>query len=194
MYNKCGIEDFPNNVSMRRMYGYFRKEFSDLLGPLRAFLSKAAREGRSFNSVYSEIKKVLNGNGVLQQHVLEHVFDNLYFKNEDGTYYQKGKNRSGEPVFRIDNGKLEMVRRWGGVMSQDFILIDNDIMSIYEYKLIQRKPKKEKTNINGKEIMKSEGIWYWIKEKEIKCGVWGNYQIFKLTQISKKDLAKYDLI
>ena len=47
------------------------KEFSDLLGPLQKFLF--SRVGQPWNDVWSEICKVMKGNGVQAQHIKGHV-------------------------------------------------------------------------------------------------------------------------
>lgn len=82
------------NISMRHPYGYERKAFTDLLGPLSGFLRSCV--GRRWDDVYSEIAARMKGNSTVQRHILEHVFQyvSLY-------------------VVRLDNGELLEQGKYG---------------------------------------------------------------------------------
>lgn len=73
----------PSKESM--VYGlsfYNEKELSDRLKPFYRFLMKAEREGKPFDTVFSEVSKA-NGSRLLKAHLREHFKESAY-KAEDG--------------------------------------------------------------------------------------------------------------
>ena len=67
-----GFDDcIPANKEGMKKYHRDRKEFSDLIGPLRGFLNKQV--GRPWDDVYSEICQNLPSNGINARHILMHV-------------------------------------------------------------------------------------------------------------------------
>lgn len=71
------LEDLPVKLGMRRPYGYYGKELSDHLGPLRRYLRKQV--GRPWNKVYSEICAELRRGHPLHDHLRRHVFEIVTF-------------------------------------------------------------------------------------------------------------------
>lgn len=59
---------------------YDRKQFTDFLTPLYGWLRNQA--GRSWPDAYSEAKQLLRGGGVAQDHVLDHLLDNVWLLTE----------------------------------------------------------------------------------------------------------------
>ena len=66
-------EDSPPRESIRRKWGWDRKEFSDYLAPVKGFLRKSV--GRPWDDVWSEIDSHLSVASTTQRHVLGHVED-----------------------------------------------------------------------------------------------------------------------
>ena len=86
-------EDFsPKQVSMRRPHiiNYGGKEFSDLINPLCRYLQ--SQNGRPWNDVWSDICKVLKGNGLQANHIKDHV-----------RWYVEGIPHSGMTSFHPDD-------------------------------------------------------------------------------------------
>jgi hypothetical protein len=95
-------EDFsPKKESMRRPHiiNYGGKEFSDLIGPLHRYLQ--AQNGRPWNDVWSDICKVLKGNGLQANHIKDHV-----------RQYVGGIPHSGKTFFHPDDW-YQARGRWG---------------------------------------------------------------------------------
>lgn len=65
------MEDLPGHESMRRPYGYDRKEFGDYLTPLRRCLR--SNVGRPWNDVYSELCASLRGSHMNSDHLRLHI-------------------------------------------------------------------------------------------------------------------------
>ena len=75
-YYRGILEDYrPKRESIRTPYrkGHCNKEFSDLIGPLERYLR--AQNGRHWDDVWSDICKVLRGNGLQAAHIKGHVKD-----------------------------------------------------------------------------------------------------------------------
>lgn len=195
------LENCPTKISMKKIYTYYEKSFSDLLAPLRGFLFKAARENRNFDSVYSEIKKVLKGNGTLQRHVFQHLYDYLYFKLPNGLYIQKGDRPSFKkgPVFYIENNKIKIIISRLSFATQELILIEDGKMRIFLHKEEKVKKEIDPKAVDGKEVIKINNVWYWVLERTAKVKFGYKYKLeeekdnLKLSRISKKDLQKYNL-
>lgn len=96
----------PTCQGMRRPYSERMrcKDFGEHLAPLRRFLLSHA--GRPWNDVYSEISEKLRGNGVIQRHVIQHLFD---FVAVD---------------VRMVDGRPHKISRWDGVRELSFSKYD----------------------------------------------------------------------
>jgi hypothetical protein len=89
------MEDFDSGasrapVSAHRQHGWDAKEFSDLLGPLRAYLRKQV--GRPWNLVYSEMNESLDKRSISGQHIWDHVYwevERYTQLGSDGKVYAK---------------------------------------------------------------------------------------------------------
>lgn len=90
--NRGDPEELHSNLSMRRPYGYERKKFTDLLGPLQGFIR--SRVGRKWDDVYSEVCERIGGNSTVQLHILQHLFQFVSVKVvrlADGTLEERGR-------------------------------------------------------------------------------------------------------
>jgi hypothetical protein len=69
------FEDMPLRESMNKKYkaSWDEKHFNENLNPLQRFLLKNV--GRHWDDVYSEICERINRNSVVQNHIIQHVFD-----------------------------------------------------------------------------------------------------------------------
>ena len=73
-----------------------RKDFSDLLGPLRRYLRKQV--GRPWDKVWSEITQTLDSRSLTGQH----IFDHIRWEVEQEAWIG-------------DDGRLYHKRRWGAI-------------------------------------------------------------------------------
>ena len=181
-------EGIVPNSSMRKPYnspaGHYKvKEFSDLLGPIKKFMRKAAREGRRFDDVYSEIKRTLRGNGTLQTHVFNHFLEQVHFSNRDGVYYNWfSRGRASWPHNLEESSYLG---------DYEYIVVQSGVLRIHEVKKNYAKKENAPKEIDGRPILKENGVWYWLKEAG-HDPFFGAARI-TLTMISKKDIKKYNL-
>ena len=107
-----------NGILPKGYYGWRRERRVDNkgehLGPLKRFLDTAAREGRHWDDVYSEIRKVnLNGSSV-GEHIFQHLwgyvrkYDELLF-DESGNASEKYpflQNHGSDYIYYLNKGDL----------------------------------------------------------------------------------------
>lgn len=186
-YRMWDFDEFPNKVSIKLPYvvNEFRghrkiKEFSDLIGPLKRFVLKAAKSGKSFNDIHKEVKKILRGNGISQRHVLGHFFDYFQLRNNDGCFVTYGK--SYRPSAYPFTGR-------------DFVVVveDDNSCSIHYAEPDYVSPPKPITTkeIGYRFAVKHDGIWYWQYDNKPRNFLGA---FLRHTMISKKDMIKYKLI
>ncbi len=84
--------------SMTRRYGYDGKEFNENLNPLRRQLQKAI--GRRWDAFYSELCRVFDKRSVINQHILQHLYDycerNVYLRDKE--LWVRGKYGHDKPL------------------------------------------------------------------------------------------------
>lgn len=151
-------DDVGGREGMRRPYDsrIFRKDFSDLLGPLYRFLH--AQVGRPWDDVFSEIAIHTKGGSMIQQHLLQHVFryvERRVWIGTDGRLYDK----RGEDLI-------------SGFVRKEFYVDPGGILCIVKrgkrvsYRWKDQKAPEEKKFPNGRLFRKLAGIWYEILMKE----------------------------
>lgn len=89
----------PKSEGMKRRYGYNGKDFNENLKPLQGQVRKAV--GRPWNKFYSELCQVFDKRSVINQHILQHLYD---FISIDVYEDEEGVLRLRDPVYK--NGKL----------------------------------------------------------------------------------------
>lgn len=80
--------DLPLQEGMKKRYGWNTKNLNENLNPLYGFLRKAV--GRRWDDVYSEICAVFDKRSVVNNHILEHLYDKVIRDvtvGEDGCFY-----------------------------------------------------------------------------------------------------------
>lgn len=108
------VDDFgPSKIGIKaRRHGSGHKYFNDNLAPVIGYLRKSV--GRHWDAVYAEMKAAgLSGSGVLQQHVIGHVFDYVTVKtwqDERGNIFG-ASGYGGQPRF-IQGPDREEYRNW----------------------------------------------------------------------------------
>ena len=68
-----------------------RPEFSENLSPMRRFLAKQV--GRSWDTVYAEIRAWVDADNAVQYHILQHLYDDLAVNvwEQDGELWHHGR-------------------------------------------------------------------------------------------------------
>jgi hypothetical protein len=135
-----------SKVSMKKPYGYDRREQTDVLGPLKKFLK--SKIGQPWNDVWSEVCKVNDNRSVIGSHVRDHIRWMVEFnivKCEDGLYSYYGRYSR----FPLKNSFY---------VDQKGILCYTGSTKYKRYK-----PKKKIINLNGLYFYKHEGIWYKVE-------------------------------
>lgn len=118
------LENLPTRESMKFRYNhsaYGTKSFNENLSPLYGLVRKNI--GRPWDKFFSELCKVFNMNSVINNHILEHLFDVIETKcfMQDGQpYYQTGyyRGRGAEPV-KTESGPQYYVHPLTGVMCKN---------------------------------------------------------------------------
>lgn len=95
--NEC--ENLPVRESMKIRYGWNRKTFSENLNPLYGAIRKAV--GRSWNKFYSELCQIFDKRSVINQHILQHLYDYIEVKTyigDDGEIWYRRNYRGDEQI------------------------------------------------------------------------------------------------
>jgi len=88
----------PSHESMKRRYNSYideRKQFNENLNPLKGILRKAI--GRPWDKFYSELCETFDMNSVINQHILQHLYDYI----------------CADGVTITDDGEIWLGDRWG---------------------------------------------------------------------------------
>lgn len=190
------LEDEDNPIldaGYRYPYGWDKKDFSDLIGPLHRYLNSCV--GRPWNDVHSEICENLKGRNTVQQHLLDHVKQEvdleLKVDENDRLYHPTStwRIRNGDAVYGLY------------VDPRDGILKKAPERPRWRY----REPDAPNGYImeDGIHIRCDNGIWYAIVEAARSELVTiasvladGNYTYYKThperkLQLNTKELKKY---
>ena len=142
----------------RRQYGYYEKEFTDVLGPLRGFLR--SHLGRPWNKVFSELRQGLDVRKVTGMHIFDHVKGMVAtdcYVDEDGTVRHILKDREVEGFFvHPKTGLLRYVARPSRRQK------DKDALKAMEVKEVRLDRNTSYRLLDGQ--------WYWVKHQFIRLG------------------------
>ena len=178
--------DIPSKASnsASRQYGYNKRTFTDVLGPLKRYVFKQI--GRKWNDVYSEMCKYLDKRKVTHAHVFDHIYSwialNVY-KGRNGFYYEQPYSWMVRDLY-VDP-QTGIIRKQIQPKTEpkkpvDWLIVVGDL----------------------EEFKKIDGVWYhtkyenyqWAEEKY--CPVRMKYLRRRMTnkrQLGKKDLKKMGL-
>lgn len=88
------------SIKYRYNYHYNTKEFGEHLSPLYGQIRKAV--GRKWNDFYSELKTVFDARSVINNHILQHLYDRItldVYVDDDGELMVRSSYRFGaEPL------------------------------------------------------------------------------------------------
>lgn len=182
-YKDVELDDRPEKESMTKRHMYYRKSLTDHIQPLVRYL--VSQVGRKWDDVWSDICKVMKGNGLQAQHVKDHVKDYVGGVSHSGkTYYWR--DAESHLVYVDENGVLRKGRD-------------------YRSRGRNRKPKiydhvRESDLV---EYHKINGCWYrlTLAEYEVPAyrrydGTWQmemRYPVVKKEAISKRRANKLNL-
>lgn len=159
------LGDLPLREGMRKRYkvGGNWKTFGENLNPLLGFIRKSV--GKPWNDSYGELCSVFNMNSVINQHIVQHLFDFV----ERHVYLE-----DGELYYRTNWGsRRRRVLGWDGCMyyvdPADGILKENTSRTSYRtYQRLKKAEEDMKEAINRRVISSTleyrrrdeEGPWF----------------------------------
>ena len=173
---RINFDDMPTKEGMRRPYSSRdeeRKEFSDLIGPLRRFLTSC--RGRRWDDVWSEICAQLSSNTVdshLKDHVLRDV--DLHTVMVDGVVFVRSRYRGFiEPdglYVHPETGLVCGDIQWTRHYRRDYVYhdgiaytpLENGVQHPVGYGLNVRYAYDRKLIGPEREAFRVNGIWYWV--------------------------------
>ena len=190
--NAGDYDDLPSHQGMRRPYGWDRKEFSDLLGPLQRFLRNCV--GRPWDDVWSEICQAVGSGNTVDQHLRGHVEQEvetntvvvdgrvmsygrfgggslgepwrLYVDPRDGLIYAAEDRRSAWKAVKYETVEGLQYRQ-----GDDGLLYPPDWGRVTDYYYPPRRYHRTTGRyplkvIDDQYAMLIDGIWYWIEMAE----------------------------
>jgi hypothetical protein len=172
-HNRADFDDLPSKEGMRRPYSSHdeeRKEFSDLIGPLRRFLHSC--KGRRWDDVWSEICAQLSNNTVdshLKDHVLRDV-DLHTLMIDDKVFVNTRYGGIREPIGLYVHPETGLVcgdafRWWSRHDRTEYVYHDGIAYTQLENGILHsvgnRYDFDRKLIGREKEGFKANGIWYW---------------------------------
>lgn len=165
------VEDEPfhgvgsgHREGMKFRYGWDKKDFSEHLTPLYGILHKNV--GRKWDKIYSEICSVFDMRSVVNDHILQHLYDrvpkpeNTYIHENGQVYIRGGRySREAEPVsgsrypYFIDprDGILKVNRNQ---------LTYKQYNRLHERRRAAEEAKTKRVIDADTELLKLNGIWY----------------------------------
>jgi hypothetical protein len=179
-------EDYtePRKVSgsQGRTYGWERKEFTDLLGPLKGWVKKQV--GRPWNLVYSEVCAVLDKRKLTHKHVLDHLFN---WVARTVVLCQDKIWREPEMVgFEWRSPPEFYVHPKNGLLLANKKRKDRD----------KKKPVEVVKLKDGAEYRKLNGLWYYVRVRALSKEEWAwspdgrlvREKVEEKRQVGKKEL------
>ena len=161
----------PAQEGMKHRYGYDRKPFNENLNPLYGIIRKAV--GRPWDKFYSELCETFNMRSVINNHILEHLYDYVnakgVFVGDDGKLWVRDRWSRTEP---LANSRFEFY-----VDPRDGIIKKNKHYKTYRQrnkeaaKAAQAKRDADKVLLDdGSVLQLIEGVWYHFELKDIPEG------------------------
>lgn len=175
-------EGAPKRESMsgRRNYGWDCKQLNEFLNPLQRFLE--SRAGQPWSKVYAEIRENLNPNNVVQNHIMQHLWDYVDREvkiSDQGVPVRPNRyirSRGMKDNFTV-NGRGGWAEATGyGSWSRFYIHPESDLLLKLPERTYRRPRKEAKTHHReGRRLFrKYDGIWYELEVRPLPAGwVWG---------------------
>jgi hypothetical protein len=149
------LADLPRAEGMRRPH-VDRKASSDLLGPLRKFVTRQV--GRPWNKVYSEIRERIASNSTVQLHVLGHLGEFIVTDTvlgPDGRVRRTGRDFPSHRVYLDECPGQVYVHPATGI-------IRRTPEARVPWKRRADAPEPEfKAVGRERELWRRDGVWYW---------------------------------
>lgn len=179
---KSGDPDLlPSHQGMKRPYGWETKNFSDLLGPLKAYLRNSV--GRRWDDVWSEISQVVGSGNTVDQHLRDHVMMEVETDTftVDGHVYTLGRrfSRGLAPPDGLYVDPVDGVLRWWDrprrthpqqkqVNGLWYTWDDDGILHPPKENRIYRKGAIYPIKLlpDDQQAVRIDGIWYWVEWAE----------------------------
>lgn len=165
---------FREGIKHRHQYNWNTKSFNEHLTPLYGIIRKAV--GRKWDDFYSELKENFDTRSVINNHILEHLYDRIavgsdLWYDEDGVLMYRGYRGSpAEPI--TDRGPEYYVDPKDGI-----IKINVGNVGWRQYNARRRaedKAEKLKTHRvidSDTELHKIDDVWFEVKYRNVEASV-----------------------
>lgn len=189
-------------IRSSKIYWNGRRRFNEHLNPLKGVLRK--NTGRKWDKVYSEICEVFDKRSVINQHILEHLFD--YVNNKDiiiregkvhvqerSRYWRYAANEAPEDgIIPLKKSSVQWY-----VDPRDGILKFNKNQESIRARRRQREAERQKEQLDVKRVFKdgteiertSNGQW-WIMKYEF----YNQIQDYVKRRVFNRESQLYDMI
>lgn len=195
-------DEVAGRESMKKRYDAYgdRKDFNENLNPLIKFLR--GQVGRPWNKIYSEITKTFDKRKVINDHILQHLFQ--YVETKD---------------IYVEDGELWLRSRWKAPVRikdhteyRDSYYVDprDGIMKKFKTETSRQRSRKstqaakiEKAKVlrtldDGSELRLIDGAWYHFEWSNVPERIIGfhcptSMTQFNFSKLSKEEQAKHGL-
>lgn len=157
-------------IKFRHSYHWNRKEFNEHLSPLYGIIRKAV--GRKWDDFYSELKENFDTRSVINNHILEHLYDRIavngLWYDEDGVLMYRSSYRfNASPV--AEDGPEYYVDPKDGIIK--FNRQDISYKTIWARRRAEEAEEAHKVRrvIDAStELLLIDNVWYEVKFRENK--------------------------
>ena len=189
--------------SMKKRYGYDRKQFNENLRPLYGFIHKSV--GRKWDDVYSEICSNFDKRSVINQHILIHLFQYVgvddVIVGDDNKVYHRRFQYGANDIVPINASYYKYY-----VDPRDGILKYNKYHQSYRQKWREEEKRRQEAELAVRRVISDDlelhnidGSWFEIKYETIKGErevVWQTFSISNKKYMRERTVypPRYDVL
>jgi hypothetical protein len=164
----------PMKESMKRRYnaGWSQKELNENLNPLWGAVRKAV--GRPWDKFYSELCENFDKRSVINQHILQHLFDKVetkdIFVGEDGKLWDKG-SYGGACILEESHCEYYVDPRDGILKFNKQKLTNSQRTKIREAKFAAAEAKVKRVIDKENVLHLQNGVWFHYTLKDVPVAI-----------------------
>ena len=197
-------------MKVRYNHGYDRKSFNENLNPLRGWLRSCI--GKKWDKCYSELRKKFDARSVVNNHILEHLFDYI----ETNTFVgDKGQVLFHASGYRAEKGPLPIKQCYkdyyvcpkDGTLKKTQKIPRRSILKQKEAETIAESLKVKRVLDDGSELHLVNGIWFHFTfailpvakvvyqrpygVTSFECGGWGKKVLKTWDELNESERARH---